>query len=296
MAIPQKYMGKDLLPAYFAHELNGYYDENEARTIGRWVMSDITGKSLIEMSKAGPSKWSAGESERISEILNRLRHGEPIQYILGHTEFFGLNFHTGKGILIPRNETEELVEWVLSDSENQLHGCRILDIGCGSGAIAVSLARNLPEATLYAVDVSSAALEHTVVNSENHRVELVCGFMDILNPSGYFAENTYDIIVSNPPYVLESQKPFLERRVREMEPPLALFVPDYDPMVFFRAISNFASRSLNSNGRVYVEINEQLAEETLKEFERDFLKTELRKDIHGKYRLIKATNGKDQST
>ena len=145
---------------------------------------------------------------------------------------------------------------------------------------------------VYAVDVSDKALKISTMNAERLQVNLCCGKMDILKPSGIFAEKEYDVIISNPPYVLESQKPFLESRVSEKEPSLALFVPDNDPLLFYRAISEFAKTRLKRGGRVYVEINEQLGKETMREFDKWFTETELRKDINGRYRMIKATNGK----
>lgn len=287
----QKFGMKGLLPSYFTHKLAGLYDEREAKSLARLVLEDMTGKSSAALLIGDDSNWSRDEEARIDNILNKLREGDPIQYIMGYTEFFGLKFSLGPGVLIPRNETEELVEWILSDETNHSDGCRILDIGCGTGAISVTLSKNLPVARIFAIDISEVALEYSVTNAEKLGAAMVCGSMDILSPSGFFAEMEYDVIVSNPPYVLESQKPFLEKRVTEREPSMALFVPDTDPMLFYRAIADFASQRLSEEGRLYVEINEQLSAETLREFDRRFSKTELRKDIHGKYRMIKATNG-----
>ena len=292
MSVPNEFIRVDALPAFFVRELEGIYDENEARSIARMVMEYITGKTLLEIAGYGPGTWNEGEWGRINDILDQLKMGEPIQYILGYVDFFGLRFDISAGVLIPRNETEELTDWILSDCKNIGKGLSILDIGCGSGAIAVSLARNMPEASVYAIDIAPEAVELSLVNAERNMVGMVLGFMDILAPSGYFSGRKYDIIVSNPPYVLESQKPFLERRVAEKEPSLALFVPDYDPLVYYRAICNFALKALNEEGMLYVEINDQLPYETKEIFERSFKYTEIRKDIHGKYRMIKATNGK----
>lgn len=292
MSVPNEFKRVDALPAFFVRELVGIYDEKEVRSIARMVMEHIAGKTLIEIAGSGPASWNKRESGMISNILDRLKGGEPVQYILGYVDFFGLRFNIGPGVLIPRNETEELTDWILSDCNNIDPGISILDIGCGSGAIAVSLAKNLPEAQVYAVDIAQEAVELTLSNAERNRAGMVLGYMDVLDPSGYFSGRKYDIIVSNPPYVLESQKPFLERRVTEMEPSIALFVPDYDPLIYYRAICDFALKGLNAGGAVYVEINEQLPFETKEIFEGSFKYTEIRNDIHGKYRMIKATNGK----
>jgi len=279
------------LPVYFSTELVSIYEDREARNIAEWVIEHLKREKLLHFV-VGEEEWSKDEREKIGIILSKLKNGEPIQYILGSTEFYGLDFELFPGVLIPRNETEELVEWVLSDEINHQKGCRILDIGCGSGAISLSLAKNLPDALVSGVDVSEIALKHSVINAEKLHVNFSCGKMDVLNPEGIFAELKYDVIVSNPPYVLESQRPFLEKRVTEKEPSSALFVPDTDPLVFYRAIAEFAKSKLNPDGRVYVEINEELGKETLGEFENRFSSTELRKDLNGRHRMIKATNGK----
>ncbi len=284
---------KKLLPAYFSSELSGYYDKREAQSLSNWVLEELTGKKNFEVF-AGPDKeWDRDEIKRIEQILNRLKDGEPIQYILGYTDFYGLKIGLGPGVLIPRNETEELVEWIISKRKNMNNGCRILDIGCGSGAISIALAKNLPEAEVFAVDISERALEICSDNAKENSVNMTCGILDILNPSGNIAELDFDVIVSNPPYVLESQKPFLENRVIEREPSLALFVPDTDPLVYYRAIADFGSGHLKPGGEIYVEINELFARETINEFGRLFSFTELRQDIHGKDRMIKASNGKE---
>ena len=279
------------LPSYFSIELASIYEEREAKNLAAWVIEYLRGKKLLDFIM-DEEEWSSEEIEEIESILTRLKNREPIQYILGYTEFYGLDFTLFPGVLIPRGETEELVEWILSDEVNHQKGCRILDIGCGSGAISLALAKTLPKALVSGVDISDRALKNSVTNAEKLSANFSCGKMDILNPKGIFAELEYDVIVSNPPYVLESQRPFLEKRVSEKEPSTALFVPDKDPLVFYREIAAFAEKRLKSNGRIYVEINEQLPQETLREFEHSFDSTELRKDIHGKYRMIKASNGK----
>ncbi len=291
MSIPKEFIKKKRLPVYFSSKLSGYYDDREARNLASWVIEHLTGKSSLEIM-LGNEEWGKKEEEIIEVILERLQCGNPIQQILGYTEFFGLKLDLDPEVLIPRNETEELVEWVLTDKICTTKGCKILDIGCGSGAISLALSKSLPDAMVYAVDVSDKALKVSIMNAERLMLNFCCGKMDILNPSGIFSEMKYDVIISNPPYVLESQKPLLESRVSEKEPSIALFVPDNDPLLFYRAISEFADKRLKPGGGVYVEINEQLPQETMGEFDKRFAVSELRKDIHGRYRMIKASNGK----
>ena len=283
---------KKRLPAYFVRELSGYYDEMEARNIAHWVIEDLTGMDMLKLFTGKDEAWNKDELDRIIVILERLRAGEPIQYILGYAEFYGLDLKLGPGVLIPRNETEELLEWIISENIDRADGFRILDIGCGSGAIAITLAKELPGAEVVAVDISEVALRICEENADKNSVRVSCSYFDILNPSGKLADQDYDLIISNPPYVLESQKPFLENRVKEMEPSLALFVPDTNPLLFYNAIAAFAKERLKPGGEVYVEINDLLGQETLKEFSLIFSDLELRQDINGKDRMIKASNEK----
>lgn len=293
MSTGNKLNSKKLLPSYFTSELNGYYEGREAQSIAHLVIEDLTGKDMLKIFTEKEEGWQKDELKRINVILDRLRDGEPIQYILGYTEFYGMRLSLNPGVLIPRNETEELVEWVISENRERAEGCRILDVGCGSGAIAIALAKELPGAEVFAVDVSEEALKICEKNAEINSAKISFSILDILNPSGKLSNQKFDLIVSNPPYVLESQKPFLETRVKEMEPSLALFVPDTEPLLYYRAINSFAGERLERGGSVYVEINDLLARETLQEFGRVFSNLELRQDINGKDRMIKASHGKE---
>jgi len=279
------------LPADFARELLSVYKEREARSLANWVIEDVTGKPAMKVLTGNDDEWSTEDAARIENILGRLKEGEPVQYILGYSFFYGLVLDVGPGVLIPRGETEELVEWVISEWENKSRGCRILDIGCGSGAIALALAKNLPDAEIFAVDISENAVRTCLHNAEKLNLKVTCGLMDIMEPSGKFAGVVFDVIVSNPPYVLESQKPFMEKWITEHEPDMALFVPDNDPIVFYSAISEFGENHLKPGGNIFVEINELLGRETIREFEMLFSTVELKKDISGKNRMIMASHG-----
>lgn len=230
----------------------------------------------------------------ILEALALLKVDKPIQYILGETEFFGLNFKVNEHVLIPRPETEELVSWVLayySECSRESQNLNILDIGTGSGCIAISIAKNLPNAKVYALDVSEKALETAKQNAKLNNVEIEFIQDSILNPGHAELVSTsvkFDVVVSNPPYVRILEKARMRPNVLDNEPHLALFVEDNNPLLFYKAICEFAKVNLKSNGKLFFEINEYLGEEMtdlLKEF--NFLDIELKKDVFSKDRMIK---------
>jgi release factor glutamine methyltransferase len=294
----------------FRKALQALYDEREAQSITRMVLEHVTGKTLPAIMMDPDTVLSAGQETQTLEILKRLILHEPIQYILGETEFYGLRLKVGPGVLIPRGETEELVDWILraegrGQKANGRHsdlrskkeeGLRILDIGCGSGAIAVVLAKHMPDAAVFAVDVSETALDFTQINSNLNKVHITTVLLDILNPDSYNLQSAFcllpfDLIVSNPPYVAEWDRTHMAKNVLDYEPHMALFAPGDDPLVFYRAISGFAAANLATGGEVFVEINESIGEETAEIFRRCFKNVELRKDINGKDRMIRASNG-----
>lgn len=235
------------------------------------------------------------EESPLFKALARLKQEEPLQYILGVAHFMDLEFEVNRDVLIPRPETEELVEWILSDYHlKQESDLKILDIGTGSGCIAIALAKNLPKAKVYALDVSREALELAKENAMSNGVEVTCIQNDILVPdlqSGL--ELNFDIIVSNPPYVRELEKSQIKKNVKDHEPHLALFVPDQNALLFYKAIVDFAQKSLGKNGTVYLEINQYLGEETKQLLEtHTFVEVELRKDLYGNDRMLKGILGK----
>ncbi|RIV32921.1 peptide chain release factor N(5)-glutamine methyltransferase [Flagellimonas lutimaris] len=254
------------------------------------------------------------EEQPLFEALAHLKLEKPLQYILGTTHFMDLELQVNENVLIPRPETEELVQWILDDISSEKSDIRhqktevrnqpnekdtenlipppltILDIGTGSGCIAIALAKNLPDAKVYALDVSEEALEVAQKNAESNGVDI--GFMhqDIFNPELELeSELHFDIIVSNPPYVRELEKKEINKNVKDFEPDTALFVSDEDPLVFYKAIMGFSENNLNENGSLYFEINQYLGEETKALFNtRNFSEIELRKDIFGNDRMLKA--------
>lgn len=249
------------------------------------------------------------EEQPLFEAMSRLKLEKPLQYILGTAHFMDLELQVNENVLIPRPETEELVQWVLDEfqKEGQFkldaersrsvistplndHSLRILDIGTGSGCIAIALAKHLPDAQVYALDVSDGALEVAQKNAASNGVDITFLQRDILNPKLELAsEPAFDVIVSNPPYVRELEKKEISKNVKDFEPDTALFVADEDPLLFYRAIISFSERHLQENGSLYFEINQYLGEETKALFNaRNFSEIELRKDMFGNDRMLKA--------
>lgn len=294
-------------------KLSGFYPDRELQSIGRLLMEVLTGLTWVQIRLNQAKEFTHDEEIRISSIFDRMIKHEPIQYILGETEFYGMKLKVRPGVLIPRGETEELVDWIIKvqgarrKEEGKTEGkkgLRVLDIGCGSGAIAIALAKYLPGAEVIASDISEEALQLTQENAALHNISVTLTTLDILSlqrtchPGEGRAPLTcalrlepFDLIISNPPYVPLGEMSSMDLHVVEYEPKTALFVPDEDPLLFYRAIAEFAASHLKEGGKVYVEIHERLGEETANVFRKWFSIVELRKDIHGKDRMIRAYHG-----
>lgn len=262
------------------------YDVQEADAITTLVLSELTGYSKAKLKAFPETELTDEQSEKLSTILNQLQTGEPLQYILGHTEFYGLKFEVNPNVLIPRPETEELVGWIIESSE--LPPINILDIGTGSGCIAITLKHELKQATVSAIDISIGALETAKRNAANNQVEVNFIHADILAHENIKLDKKLDVIVSNPPYVTETDKRQMHTNVTDFEPHTALFVPEEDPLLFYNAIADFATKNLNDNGLLFFEINESYGEETIEMLNnKSFINIELRKDMSGRDRMIK---------
>lgn len=229
--------------------------------------------------------------------LNRLQKNEPVQYIIGTTHFYGLSFKVNRHTLIPRPETEELVSVVVESLKHHDYNSEkinILDIGTGTGCIAISIAKLINNAQVYAMDISNEALKIAQENAGLNTVEVSFLEADILKETDwnlYFKKLKFDVIISNPPYVRHLEKVEMKRNVLNFEPDAALFVPDEDPLVFYKAIAKFASIYMKPNGLLFFEINQYLAQETKKMLEmHNFESIEIYKDLSGNDRMIKATN------
>ncbi|OEY73203.1 peptide chain release factor N(5)-glutamine methyltransferase [Salegentibacter salarius] len=223
--------------------------------------------------------------QQLESALARLKNHEPIQHIIGETEFFGLTFKVDKNVLVPRPETEELVQWVLDDFASEKKALKILDIGTGSGCIAISLAKNLPKAQISAIDISEKALQIAKINAEINNAKINFILEDILKTEALNGD--WNIIVSNPPYVRELEKKEMHRNVLDYDPPGALYVKDNNPLLFYDKITKLAKTALNPGGKLYFEINQYLAEETEKMMQKYGFSTELRKDLFGNFRMLR---------
>lgn len=223
-------------------------------------------------------------------LIEQLKLEIPIQYLLGKTSFYGLDFEVNSSVLIPRPETEELVEWILEDQKPKVNirKLRVLDIGTGSGCIAISLAKNISNAEVFALDVSEKALATAKKNAETNKVEVTFMTQDILQTDNLGQQ--FDVIVSNPPYVRNQEKQEIKKNVLDNEPHLALFVEDTDALIFYKKISELAQKNLAPTGQLFFEINQYLGKETVTLLtEMGFKNIELRKDIYGNDRMIRAT-------
>lgn len=285
---------KDVFEDY--KQLNYIYTVNETEALSLLAISEITQLSKASIKAFPEREVSNDQAEKLKSILAQLQTGQPIQYILGVTEFYGLPFKVNPNVLIPRPETEELVEWVLSvagGERQKVKGERlsILDIGTGSGCIAISLKKNLPEALVSAIDISEGALQIAKENATLNEVEVNFIHADILNyppaPRTSLPAPEYQIIVSNPPYVTLEDKKQMHTNVTDFEPHTALFVPEHDPLIFYRAIADFALVNLTSGGYLFFEINESYGQETVDLLvAKGFINIELRKDMSSRDRMI----------
>jgi release factor glutamine methyltransferase len=273
--------------AYMKDSLKSLYPPEEVRSLVRWIIEEVCGLSPGQQLLHKDTQLSVTEKERIRGIVQRLEKSEPVQYILGETTFYGLPFEVNPSVLIPRPETEELVAHILRTQTAP--GRRVLDIGTGSGCIAVTLAKYLPEADVFALDISEAALATADRNARRNGVSVRFRQADMLSASAE-AFPSFDLIVSNPPYVKESEKAGMHPNVLAYEPHPALFVPDDDPLLFYRRIAAFALEKLTENGTLYVEINASCGESAVNLLRgKGFRTVELLRDLSGKDRFLIAT-------
>lgn len=280
---------------YYREQLNGLYDKEEIENFIWYSFEAFMGFSRTDLLMRSNDTMSESMLLKFNFAVKDLKRYRPIQYILGYTVFYGLKIRVDERVLIPRQETEELVHLIIKNQEARRKGqderMRILDIGTGSGCIAIALKKNLPWAEVNAMDVSEGALELAKGNAMTNDADIAFIYADILDPAVEAELPRYDVIVSNPPYVLHSEKNTMHPNVLEHEPHLALFVNDNDPLLFYRAIMNIASVKLERGGELYFEINEQQGDSLIKlAYEMGFLKTELVKDINGKNRILYVKN------
>jgi len=271
----------------FIAELLPFYDVMEVESFFYLILENQRQLRRIDLALNLDLQFSEEEILIWEAILEKLQLEIPIQYILGSTHFFGLEFNVNENVLIPRPETEELVDWIISSTViiRKLKKIKILDIGTGSGCIAISLAKNIPNSEVFAVDISEKALATANENGVLNKVSVTFLQKNILKTTDL--EQQFDIIVSNPPYVRNLEKAEIKPNVLANEPHLALFVEDNDALLFYRKIAKLAAKSLSPEGKLFFEINQYLGKETVALLEKmQFKNIELRKDIYGNDRMI----------
>lgn len=272
-------------PAFYIRQsLQDVYPPRELKNISRIVCCELFGQSDMDYYLGKDMILSENEQAKLESIVARLKKNEPLQYILGEARFFGRVFRVAPGVLIPRPETEELVQLIIDEVAA---GSRILDIGTGSGCIAVSLSKELPEAEVTAWDVSEEALAIARANNKKLSARVVFREQDLF--SEVMPGQTFDVIVSNPPYVTEKEKREMSPNVLDWEPSLALFVPDDDPLRFYRRIARLGRQLLAPQGRLYFEINRAYGDETAAMLRRlDYQEVRVLKDMSGNNRIVTA--------
>ena len=277
----------------FIDGLSNIYGPDEARSLTWLSISFVCKLERAKYLSVRQEEINSDDTEQLFKIHQKLIQGIPLQYILGETEFYDLIVKVNQSVLIPRPETEELVDWALITSRiinGETEILKLLDIGTGSGCIAISIKKYIPLADITAIDISEAALNIARQNADLNQVKINFIQDDIFKPTNLELINSkYDLILSNPPYVTEAEKDQMLDNVLNHEPHIALFVPDNDPLVFYRAIADFALNHLKINGFLFFELNEKFGKETINLLkEKGFKEIELRQDMGGKDRMIRA--------
>ena len=273
---------------FLLNKLRAIYPDGEASQITDWVMETLTGSKKAERMLYKNADITVKEEVQLKQYTRRLLEHEPVQYVLNESWFCGLRFYVDKNVLIPRPETEELVEWVITNCKFPVDQLRILDIGSGSGCIPVSLKRRIRRSEVWGCDISPEALAVAKKNAEALGTDVNFIQLDFLNRTSWNLLPSFDIIISNPPYIPVKNKEEMEPNVLQYEPATALFVPDNDPLIFYKAIADLGKTHLSSSGFIYTEIHESLGEETMTIFKTAGYTSELKKDMQQKDRMIRS--------
>jgi release factor glutamine methyltransferase len=277
----------------FKNQLESIYEEREADNIADWVFENITGLKKWER-RNNSLQLSEIHQHQLDQSLAELMQHKPVQYVLNEAWFYKRKFYVNENVLIPRPETEELVEWIVADVRSTMldvpskNKFRIIDIGTGSGCIPVSLKKEIPNAHVTAIDISQKVVFVASKNAKDLGAEIDFLENDFLNEAEWNSFHQFDIIVSNPPYIPMKEKEILAKNVTEFEPAIALFVADDDPFIFYKKIGKFAASHLSDNGKIYVEVHEEYANQVKSVFENEGLITIIKKDIYGKERMVRA--------
>ena len=270
---------------YFKSELSELYTEAESAQLYSIFLYEKTGFDRFQQRRFAHQELLISDEEELKEIIEELKTGKPYQQILGHTEFYGKKFFVDENVLIPRPETEELVELAINkirDSRFEIRDFKILDVGTGSGIIPITLKKHFPNAEISAIDISEKALEIAKKNADFHQANIQFIQQDYLNTK---LEEKYDIIISNPPYIGIEENIEIEDSVKGFEPNIALFSPTSDALIFYRKIAKDAEQFLNENGMIFLEINQKLGKETLELFS-NYSESRLIKDLSGNDRFV----------
>lgn len=271
--------------------LTAIYAASEAEIISDWVIEHVTGSKMTDRVSHPRKELTPEQASRQHQYLERLLTHEPVQYVLGEAWFCGLKFRVDPNVLIPRPETEELVEWVITNCKFPLGDLNILDIGTGSGCIAISLKRRLGKAAVWACDLSAGALALARENAQTLGADVHFIELDFLSPQQRATLPVFDIIISNPPYIPERDKGEMQRNVLNYEPHMALFVPDDDALLFYKAIAAFGKDHLQRDGNIYLEIHEGLGADVQQHFQQMGYIAEIKKDMQEKHRMVRAQQG-----
>ena len=272
--------------------LEGLYEDREAATIAGMVMEFVTGKSKMDRWLVKKEKLSDNHTEQLQQYTNQLLTGKPVQYVLGEAWFAGLCLMVNGHTLIPRPETEELVSlcasWVATNL-NSKPGIKILEVGTGSGCISIALQQKIPTAIITAIDISVGAIEVATINAAKYNAPILFKTLDFLDETCWPDLDSFDIIISNPPYIAENEKTNIAGHVLDFEPHTALFVENNNPLVFYNAIAKFGNTHLSSGGALFVEINQALGPQTQDVFVKNNYTAVLKKDLFENERMIVAT-------
>jgi release factor glutamine methyltransferase len=272
-------------------QLKMLYNEREAANITEWVMEHVTGKKRIDRLIYKQAALETTQVQKLENFLQQLASHKPIQYVLQEAWFYGMRFFVNENVLIPRPETEELVYWVGEESKKlTIKSQKLLEIGTGSGCISIVLKKELPGLLITSIDVSSGALEVAKKNAVTQEAEINFLVIDFLDEENWKRLPVFDIIVSNPPYIKQSEQSAMSSHVTGFEPSIALFVPDEDALLFYRNIASFAKTHLAQQGLVFLEINEALGKEVVELYEKEGYAVELKKDMQGKDRMLKVSH------
>ena len=288
-------MTVDDLYKNFVGQLKTIYEDRESNNIADWVFESVAGVKRLDRISNKQQAISNPAIEKLDNALQQLLHYKPVQYVLGESWFYKMKLKVNEHVLIPRPETEELVEWVIEEIRNKqveeltAHNSQLtmLDIGTGSGCIAIALKKELATANLLAIDISEDALQVAKKNAQDHNAGIEFKQVNFLDEDAWSSLPSIHIIVSNPPYIPVNDKNKLAKNVAEHEPHLALFVND-DPFIFYKKIAGFAGGHLREDGKIFVEVHEDYANEVQQIFIQKNFKAEIKKDIFGRDRMIKA--------